>query len=376
MIRAAAAYYDASVVVLAVLISAVPFGLVYGLATAAPVPGWAVPGAVLLCVVWLALAAPLARSLRVRPLEQAAGRPLRESEAPALWALTSEVARVVGTRPVDEIRLVTGADIGVIERGRPRDKRRDRSTRCLMLGMATFDGFPLPAFRAVLAHEYAHLLHRDTARPAAAARLIARLNMTLSWIAFWRGNAWWNLGWHFVLAYHRFYRRVMRGADRFAEVHADRVAALACGTGPATEGLLHVIRRNAEHDDALERAVGESLRHDGDRLDERMRNTRAMRCRSIAERIKAEIAAPPHPDHTHPTPARRLELLRAIARESHDPGRPGAEDSGGQDGRDEREAGLWSLFADPEGAGRNTGAVATPKCWRDSICTPPCRPRR
>ncbi len=164
VIRAAAAYYDASVVVLAVLISAVPFGLVYGLATAAPVPGWAVPAAVLLCVVWLALAAPLARSLRFRPLEQAAGRPLRESEAPALWAMTSEVARVVGTRPVDEIRLVSGADIGVIERGRPRDKRRDRATRCLMLGMATFDGFPLSAFRAVLAHEYAHLLHRDTAR--------------------------------------------------------------------------------------------------------------------------------------------------------------------------------------------------------------------
>jgi tetratricopeptide (TPR) repeat protein len=350
VIGAAAAYFDASVVVLVVLISAVPLGLIYGLATAAHVPGWAVPAAVLPCAAWLALGVPLARSLRVRPVEQAEGRLVRESEAPALWALAGEVARVVGTQPVDEVRLVTGADIGVSERGRPRDKRAGRATRCLMLGMATFDGFRLPAFRAVLAHEYAHLLHRDTARPVAAARLAARLNMTLSWIAFWRGNAWWNLGWHFVSAYHRFFRRVTRGADRFAEVHADRVAALAYGAGAAAEGLVHVIHRAAEHGDAQDRALGEALRPDINGPAVFLRNARAMRCRSIALRIKSEMTAPPHPDHTHPPAARRLELLRAIGRESNDCGRHDPEGSGWLHGMDESEADLWSLFADPASA--------------------------
>jgi hypothetical protein len=221
------------------------------------------------------MAVPLARSLRVRLVEQAEGRPVRESEAPALWALARDVAQVVGTRPVDEIRLVTGAEIGVGERGRPRDKRLGRSTRCLMLGMASFDDFPLPAFRAVVAHEYAHLLHRDTAQPATATRLVARLNLTLSWIAFWRGSAWWNLGWCFVSTYQRFFRRVLRGADRFAEVHADRLAALAYGAGPAAEGLLHVIRRHAEHSNDQDRATSQAMGMDLDGPDAVLRNTRA-----------------------------------------------------------------------------------------------------
>jgi tetratricopeptide (TPR) repeat protein len=347
VIRAAAAYYYVSLAFFTVLIMAVPVGLVYGLATSAQISGWAVLTAVPICVVWAAVAVPLARSLRVRLVEQAEGRLVLESEAPALWALVGEVAQVVGTRPVDEIRLVTGATIGVGERGRPCDKRMGRSTQCLMLGMAAFEGFPLPAFRTVLAHEYAHLLHRDTARPAAAARLAARLNLTLAWIAFWRGNAWWNLGWSFVSAYDRFFRRVLRWADRFAEVHADRVAALAYGAGHAAEGLLHIIRRNAEHSEALDRAVRDALRMDIDGPDVFLRNTRAMRCRSIAERIKAELNAAPQLDHTHPTPARRLKLLEAIERESPDSTRHEGEDSGRPDWGEGNGAGLWLLFAHP-----------------------------
>src|SRR5262249_47180556 len=157
--------------VLALLVSAVPAALVYGLATSPRVSGLAVLAAVPLGSVLIGLGAPLARSLRVRGVEQATGRPLRESEAPALGALAREVAGRGGTRWVEETRLVTGASIGVGERGRPRDKRVGQSVRSLTLGMAAFDGLTVPAFRAVLAHEYAHLLHRDTAGPAVALRV-------------------------------------------------------------------------------------------------------------------------------------------------------------------------------------------------------------
>jgi tetratricopeptide (TPR) repeat protein len=354
VIRGAAAYYDVSLVVFTALVSAVPIGMFYGLATSSRVPGWAVLAAVPLGVGWVLLLLPLARSVRVRVIEQADGRPLRESDAPALWALAADVARVVGIRPVDEIRLVTGATIGVYERGRPRDKRRGRATRCLILGMATFDDFPLRVFRAVMAHEFAHLLHRDTARPPAALRLAARLNLTRAWISFWRGDAWWNLGWHFVSAYDRFFCRVTHGANRFAEVHADRVAALAYGVGPATDGLLLVIRRDAEHQESQDRAVRTALGIDDDAAPQLvLRNLRAIRSRSIADRIRAEVTASPHDVHTHPTPARRLKLLEVLARELTDPARRDGEpgecppEGNANVGGEGEEAGVWSLFADP-----------------------------
>jgi tetratricopeptide (TPR) repeat protein len=335
-IRWAAVYCYVSLAVVVGLITAVPACLVYGLATSPRVSGWAVLAGVPLGLVLFGVWAPLVRSLRVRLVETPEGRPLREAEAPALWALVREVAGVVGTRPVDEVRLVTGATVAVAERGRARDKRDGRSVRALVLGMATFDEFPAAAFRAVVAHEYAHLLHRDTSRPALAVRLAARLNMTLAWVAFWGGDAWWNVGWHFVSSYARFFRHIVRGADRLAEVHADRVAALAFGAGPAVEGLLHIIRRDAEHQESQGRAFLEALRPAPDWPETILRNDRAMRRRAVAARIRAELDAPGHADHTHPSPARRLELFRAMASERPDP-EPAADDG----------AGLWPLLADP-----------------------------
>jgi tetratricopeptide (TPR) repeat protein len=347
IIRASAVYYYVSVGVIGLIMTAVPAGVLYGLATSPHVSGWAVPAAVPLSLVMVGLWVPLVRSLRVSLSQGSDGRPLRESEGPALWALVREVAHAVGTRPVDEIRLVTGTRIGAHERGRPRDKREGRSIRCLMLGMATFDEFPPLAFRALLAHEYAHFLHGDTAPPALASRVAARLDQTLGWIAFWKGNAWWNIGWHFVSAYRRFFRRVTRGATRFAEVHADRVSALAYGATPAAQGLLHVIRREAEHDEAQDRAFLLALGHSDRGPETSLRNTRAMYCRAVAARIQREMNAPPHLDHTHPTPARRLELLHTLGRERAESGRDPVKDPAPPAAGPGDELGIWSLFADP-----------------------------
>jgi tetratricopeptide (TPR) repeat protein len=346
-IRASAVYYYVSLGVIAVIMTAVPASVLYGLATSPHVSGWAVLAAVPLSLVMVGLWVPLARSLRVRLSQGSLGRPLREPEGPALWALVREVAQAVGTRPVDEIRLVTGTMICVHERGRTRDKRNGRSVRCLMLGMATFDAFPLLAFRALLAHEYAHFLHRDTAEPPLASHVAARLDQTLNWIVFWRGNAWWNIGWHFVSAYGRFFRRVTRGASRFAEVHADRVSALAYGTTPAAQGLLHVIRRDAEHNEAQDGAFFLALGPSTLGPATFLCNRRAMHCRSVAERIKQEMNAPPHLDHTHPTPAHRLKLFQALGRELSDSGRDREKDPTPSDAGPGDESGIWSLFADP-----------------------------
>src|SRR2546423_9711804 len=110
------------------------------------------------------------RSLFVKREQEDPGRALREEEAPGLWALTREVAGVVGTRAVDEIRVTPGTDLAVYERGSARERRRGAAARGLILGVGVLNGFGTNAFPAVLAHEYGHFSHRDTAGRGAAPR--------------------------------------------------------------------------------------------------------------------------------------------------------------------------------------------------------------
>ena len=341
VIQAAALYYYVSIIVFVVLLTVVPGSLVYALATSPRVPGPAVLAAVPLGAILVCLGVPIVRSFRARVVERAIGRLLQESDAPKLWELVREVANVVGTRPVDEIRLVTGALVSVSERGRPRDKRNGKSIRCLNLGMAAFDDFSLESFRAVIAHEYAHLLHRDTASPSVGLWVRARLAALGCAIIEWNGNAWWNLGWHFVVTYDRFYRRLMFGSDRFEEVHADRLAALKYGPRNAADGLLHIIRRCAEYDIEQNRAFQNLLANHTTIQENPLRNARAIRSRDLAMCVQRMIYAPAHADDRHPPTARRLELFRSLENEMTD---PIPKDS--QTPAIESE-GLWSLFRDP-----------------------------
>src|SRR5205085_336750 len=66
------------------------------------------------------------RSLFVKREQEDSGRALREEEAPGLWALTREVAGVVGTRAADETRVTPGTDLAVYERGSTRERSEER----------------------------------------------------------------------------------------------------------------------------------------------------------------------------------------------------------------------------------------------------------
>jgi tetratricopeptide (TPR) repeat protein len=352
VIWSAGLYYYVSLAVLVAVVLAVPGSVVYGLATAPRVPGLAVLAALPLSLVLVVLGVPLARSLRVQFVETTEGRPLREEEAQGLWALAREVAGRVGTRPVDEIRLVTGAGIAVQERGRWRDKRRGRSVRCLRLGMATFDGFAPDDFRAVLAHEYAHFLHGDTVGHAIARRVEGQLNAFGSSIVQWNGNAWWNGAWHFARCYHALFQRIISGERRLRELHADRVSVLTYGPRAAADGLRHTLRADAEYRLTQEWAFRAAV--EGPMfLENPMRSVPAIRGRAIREIVDSLIKAPARGDDTHPSPARRLELFETIAAESR---QEGAGDGSGDGSRPRAgpaavpDGGLWSLFADLEKA--------------------------
>src|SRR5262249_23613902 len=113
----------------------------------------------------------MVQSLFIKVDPRDPGRPLKPSEAPDLWNLTAEVAKDVGTRPIEEIRVRAGTDLAVYERGTRKEKAQDKAGRILILGIGVLNGFRTRAFRAVLAHEYGHFAHRDTAGGDAALRV-------------------------------------------------------------------------------------------------------------------------------------------------------------------------------------------------------------
>ncbi len=195
------------------------------------------------------------RSLFLKIDQDDPGRPLKVDEAPGLWELTRSVAETVKTRPVDEIRITPGTELAVYERGSWREKSNDRAHRILILGVGGLNGFKLHAFRAVLAHEYGHFSHRDTAGGEIALRVNADM-MKFAYAMVLSGqNVWWNLAFHFLRIYDFIFRRLSHGATRLQEVLADRVAAKKYGAAAFEEGLRHVIKRGAEFDVSVNKEI-------------------------------------------------------------------------------------------------------------------------
>jgi Zn-dependent protease with chaperone function len=258
------------------------------------------------------------------------GRTLEQVEAPALWALACEVADSVGTRPVDEIRITPGTEMAVYERGSASERRRDVAHRVLVLGVGLVNGFHQGAFRAVLAHEYGHFAHRDTAGGDVALRV--RRDMTMFAIALYqRGQAvWWNLAFQFLRVYDFLFRRISHGAIRLQEVLADRMAAHAYGPAAFEEGLRHVIARSVEFETAVTaelRSAAHSKRP--------VRNLYALSplpklaSMEVEKKIADAISRPTTEDDTHPGPSDRFRLVREVR----------------YDGAPQDSTPVWDLFA-------------------------------
>jgi tetratricopeptide (TPR) repeat protein len=239
------------------------------------------------------------------------GRPLAHEEAPGLWALAAQVAQVVGTRSVDEIRITPGTEMAVHEAGTRRERREDRGRRVLIVGVGLLAGFRQAAFCAVLAHEYGHFAHRDTAGGDIA--LSVRQDMhKLVWALVNSGQARsWNVGWQFLRLYNLLFRRIAHGATRLQEVLADRVAARHYGADHFEEGLRHVVRRQLEFvatlQDEVQRAVEERRA---------MRNVYDAEVPATADleaAVDEALTRPTNEDDTHPAPVERFALVRGIA---------------------------------------------------------------
>jgi membrane protein implicated in regulation of membrane protease activity len=190
LITVAGLYYYISIPVVIFLVLAVAAAITYGFLVLGRVP---IKLVLILCLGAVITAYKMIRSLFVKVESEDPGRSLSYDEAPELWNLTRRVADAVGTRPVDEIRVTPGTDLAVYERGSFRERSKDQAIRILILGAGVLNGFEQNGFRAVLAHEYGHFSHRDTAGGDVALRVNADM-MKFAHALIRGGQAvWWNI---------------------------------------------------------------------------------------------------------------------------------------------------------------------------------------
>jgi Zn-dependent protease with chaperone function/tetratricopeptide (TPR) repeat protein len=253
------------------------------------------------------------KSLVTRVRAEDPGRALTEAEAPELWRLVRDVAALIKTRPVNEIRITPGAELAVYERGSFRAKVSDGAERILIVGAATLNGFDQNAFRAVLAHEYGHFSNRDTAGGEIAFRVNTDImRMAESMVA--GGTAtFYNIGFQFLRVFHFIFRRITHGASRLQEVLADRVAAYYFGPDAFKEGLRHVVRREVEFHRLADNEISGALA--ANRAIQNLYEitvSEESTQKEIDEEFTGIIERPTTDDDTHPSPQDRFRYVSSV----------------------------------------------------------------
>ena len=327
LIAVAGTYYYISIPFVMFLVLAVTAAIVYGFLYIGHIPiklvGILVLGAIITVY-------KMIHSLFVRVKNEEPGRSLRPEEAPGLWNLTREVAEKLETRPLDAIRVVPGTEMAVYERGSYRERRNGMGQRTLIMGLGLLPGFDQNPFRAVLAHEYGHLSHRDTAGGDVALRVNQDM-MKFAYAMARAGQAvWWNIGFQFLRLYHFLFRRISHGATRLQEVLADRAAARLYGARPFEEGLRHVVRRQIEFKYFAGKEIDAALKSG-----RALQNVYALETstdKTLEEAVNSAINRQTTEDDTHPSPVDRFRLVSRVAGQNF-PGPSGP---------------MWDLFADRE----------------------------
>jgi len=256
----------------------------------------------------------MVRSLFLKIERADPGRSLTQEEAPALWDLMRAVAATIGTRAADEIRVTPGTDLAVYEKGSWRERSSDQAKRILILGIGVLNDFDLNGFRAVLAHEYGHFSHRDTAGGDVALRVNSDMMRFANAMVASRQNVWWNLAFHFLRVYHFIFRRISHGATRLQEVLADRVAAAKYGATAFESGLRHVIEKSVEFEALARKELNACA--SGARALQNLYELSTIADPNIKRRAKETLNRQTSEDDTHPSPNDRFRLTRKIVLQS------------------------------------------------------------
>ncbi len=332
VVTAAGFYWYVSLPFVALVVVALTASLIYGFLMIGRIP---IKLAAIVIIGAVVTLYAIVRSLFIRIRDdEDPGRAVTEADAPALWAVAREVAARVGTRPIDEIWLTPGTELAVYERGGMRAKMSDTARRALLLGAGVLDGFDQNAFQAVLAHEYGHFSHRDTAGGEVAMRVQNGMWKFAGALADAGYAVWWNLAFQFLRLYDFLFRRISHGASRLQEVLADRVAIQRYGLDAFKEGLTHVIRRSVIFDHAVDVEINDAIERQRPlaNLYSLAEPTDRETNQTIEQRVASALEEETTEDNTHPSPKDRFRLGERIAA-------IGAGYSRGL---------VWSLFEDPE----------------------------
>ena len=203
---------------------------------------------------------------------------------PTLFQEIAAVARRLGVKPPDQIRLAYLPCCGVVGW---------RRTRILLLGLPLLQVLTHAELRAVLAHELAHLARGDVALSAGAARFVHGLGRAIDRReGLLRGplGTWARLSWRVA---HWLEAPIARGQ----EARADRNAASVAGGDAAASALVKVAMVQPLFREVLDR-------HDPDCED--LPNLYAL-FRAFWRRLPNEVREamrpqPPRRRHSPPTP--------------------------------------------------------------------------
>jgi Zn-dependent protease with chaperone function len=312
VINIAGLYYYISIPVVILLILGLSGAIIYGMmSNVGSVP---VKLILVLAIGAIITSYQMIKSLFTRVKQEDPGRKLSQEEAPGLWALSREVASAVNTRPVDEIRVTPGTEVAVYERGGLRERMQDQAERVLLIGVGVLNGFNQNAFRAVLAHEYGHFIHRDTAGGDMAIRVQSDMMKFAAGMIRSGQNTIWNLGFQFLRLYHKIFTRISHGAGRLQEALADRRAAYHFGAGAFEEGLSHVVRRQIEFERLVDKEINSAVEAGRPLLNlyELTQAEGQNQHKIVDEKFQEAINRKTLETDTHPSPIDRFVLARRV----------------------------------------------------------------
>jgi len=289
-------YVSLPLVLLAVV--ALAGGLVYGMFAIGYIP---IKLGLIAALMVFATGGALIKSLLFRPSDEAPGAQVDLAKEPGLRAALDEVAAQIGTRPVDVVYMTADTNLAVFER---------KKQRCLVLGAGVLDGMPLDSFKAILAHEYGHFSHRDTAGGGFALSVRRSLITFIIGLAQSGHASPWNPAWWFARGFYNVFLRISQGASRLQEVLADRRAAEAYGGLAFANGLKHVVacdlRFETHVNNEIERALKEK---------EPLKGLWSPLAggHGDAQELEEALNREPSPYDSHPSPSDRIRWVKDLA---------------------------------------------------------------
>ncbi|HSY48784.1 MAG TPA: M48 family metalloprotease [Thermoanaerobaculia bacterium] len=328
LIAFSSVYYYISIPIVVLLTLGLAAGIIFGMLAAGWISGQLIVIAFILGFVTL-VSVTKGFFKRVPNLDP--GETLDLSAHPALRACIDDVAGTIGTRPVDKVYLTPGTDVAVMERGGMLKRSPER---CLILGVGVLEGFTMRPFRAVLAHEYGHLINRDTAGGRMAISVRNTLMRSAIHIAQSGAAAWYSPTWQFLKLFNKVFLRVSHGASRFQEAMADRWATFAYGSAAFESGLNHVVLRSIDFRAHANATLSEAISQKKAVVNiYSFQPQEAWRPEEIAEEKRKAITDDESPFDSHPSYAKRIAWAST-------------HDTPGEAPRLDDAEPVWSLFSD------------------------------